>query len=154
MRKKDIDKLDLEILKLLQRDASITNKKLSEKINLSQPPTLARVNALRKKGVILNYKIKVNYEYLRYQVSKTMIVKFKTEDVSKSYRFWVDIPWINGLTISTPDTITSIHTLVANFRAPGEEDFQESLEVIKTFEGLIDIQVLDAEISDDVSNTL
>jgi DNA-binding Lrp family transcriptional regulator len=46
------DRTDRAILRLLQRDASISNVALAEKVNLSPPACLRRVERLREAGLI------------------------------------------------------------------------------------------------------
>jgi Lrp/AsnC family leucine-responsive transcriptional regulator len=50
-----IDRIDLEILRELQRDARLSNVELAERINLSPSPCLARVRSLEQMGVINRY---------------------------------------------------------------------------------------------------
>ncbi len=50
-----LDKIDRNILKILQKTAKITNAKLSEEIGLSPAPTLERVKKLDKSGIIKSY---------------------------------------------------------------------------------------------------
>jgi len=46
------DELDLKILNILQRDASITNQELAQKVHASAPTCLRRVKRLMETGVI------------------------------------------------------------------------------------------------------
>jgi DNA-binding Lrp family transcriptional regulator len=48
----DLDRVDRAILRLLQRDASISNVALSAKVNLSAPACLRRVERLKQAGLI------------------------------------------------------------------------------------------------------
>jgi DNA-binding Lrp family transcriptional regulator len=48
----EIDRTDRAILRLLQRDASISNVALAAKVNLSAPACLRRVDRLKKMGLI------------------------------------------------------------------------------------------------------
>lgn len=50
--KDGLDRTDKAILKALQRDASISNVALAEKVNLSAPACLRRVERLKATGVI------------------------------------------------------------------------------------------------------
>ena len=47
-----LDRTDKSILRLLQRDASLSNVALADKVNLSAPACLRRVERLRKLGLI------------------------------------------------------------------------------------------------------
>lgn len=50
MKKKQIDLLDIAILNILNEHAELNNKQLSEKIGLSESPTLVRVQNLWGRG--------------------------------------------------------------------------------------------------------
>lgn len=50
-----LDNTDLEILKLLQQNARITIKEISEKVHLSTTPVHDRIRRLEKSGVIKQY---------------------------------------------------------------------------------------------------
>jgi Lrp/AsnC family leucine-responsive transcriptional regulator len=51
----DFDAIDIKILNKLQENAKLTNVELSNSINLSPSPCLARVRALERKGVVSRY---------------------------------------------------------------------------------------------------
>jgi Lrp/AsnC family transcriptional regulator, leucine-responsive regulatory protein len=55
-----LDKIDLAILKLLQQNARITVKELSEKVHLSTSPVHERVRRMEQNGVIKQYATLVN----------------------------------------------------------------------------------------------
>lgn len=47
-----IDDIDLQLLDLLQRDASLSNQALAERVNVSPPTCLRRVRRLQEEGII------------------------------------------------------------------------------------------------------
>ncbi len=49
----ELDELDKRILQQLQKDSSLTNQALSEKVHASAPTCLRRVRQLQEQGVIL-----------------------------------------------------------------------------------------------------
>jgi Lrp/AsnC family leucine-responsive transcriptional regulator len=59
-----LDKIDLKILRALQKDGRITNLQLSQDIGLSPAPTLERVKKLESAGVIASYHAAVNEQQL------------------------------------------------------------------------------------------
>jgi Lrp/AsnC family transcriptional regulator, leucine-responsive regulatory protein len=82
-----LDKTDLEILKLLQQNARITIKEVSEKIHLSTTPVHERIKRMEENGVIKQYvtlvdpaKVKKGLMVIVYvslrQHSKTSGAKF------------------------------------------------------------------------------
>ena len=60
----NLDRIDLRILDLLQKDGRISNIKLAEAVNLSPTAALARVQKLTKEGYILGYQAKLNPDLL------------------------------------------------------------------------------------------
>jgi len=50
-----LDKIDRHILRVLQRDARISNQELADKVGLSPSPCLRRVRLLEKSGVLQKY---------------------------------------------------------------------------------------------------
>ena len=50
-----LDSIDISILKLLQKDAKLTNKALSIKLSLSVTAVYERIKKLEKSGIIENY---------------------------------------------------------------------------------------------------
>jgi Lrp/AsnC family leucine-responsive transcriptional regulator len=60
----DLDKIDLNILKIMQENGRITNLQLSQYIGLSPAPTLERVRKLENSGYIKSYHALVDEEKL------------------------------------------------------------------------------------------
>ncbi|MBT3253543.1 MAG: Lrp/AsnC family transcriptional regulator [Candidatus Marinimicrobia bacterium] len=50
-----LDKIDRQILDILQENGRISNAELARRINMSPPPTLERVKKLERHGIIQNY---------------------------------------------------------------------------------------------------
>lgn len=62
--KRLIDRIDLKILKTLQRHARITHTALANEVGLSVTPCKERVKALEAAGVIEGYRAQVNPAHL------------------------------------------------------------------------------------------
>tara|TARA_R110002124_G_scaffold138798_1_gene302785 strand:+ start:1723 stop:2184 length:462 start_codon:yes stop_codon:yes gene_type:complete len=58
----NLDKIDKELLKQLQKDCKQTNKELSSKLNLSVTAIYERIKKLEREGVITNYVSLLNKE--------------------------------------------------------------------------------------------
>lgn len=56
----DIDRIDLKILNVLQKDGRISNLKLAESVALSPTAVLARVQRLSRDGFIVGYEAQLN----------------------------------------------------------------------------------------------
>jgi len=57
---KNIDELDLNILKLLQNDARVPYKTIAEKLSVSVPTVTARVKTLTEKGIIKGFYTEID----------------------------------------------------------------------------------------------
>src|ERR1700744_5458598 len=55
MRGPKLDRIDRQILQLLQADGRMTNIELARRIGISPPPCLRRVGALEQAGLIRGY---------------------------------------------------------------------------------------------------
>ena len=62
--KDKLDRIDLKILRVLQRAGRISNIELSREVNLSAAPCLARVRRLEKSRYITGYRAELNPELL------------------------------------------------------------------------------------------
>ncbi|MBK6951203.1 MAG: Lrp/AsnC family transcriptional regulator [Crocinitomicaceae bacterium] len=65
-----MDQIDLKILDLLQGDAKITAKDLSNRLSLSVTPIYERIRKLEKQGIIKNYVAIIDPE----MVNKSLVV--------------------------------------------------------------------------------
>lgn len=68
------DKIDLNILKILQDSSKITNLDLSKKIGLSPAPTLERVKKLEASGIIKSYHAQVDPQVIGLSVRTFLLV--------------------------------------------------------------------------------
>lgn len=55
MKESQLDEIDRKILRIMSRDARISNQKLAEAVNLSPTPCWNRVKALEEAGFITEY---------------------------------------------------------------------------------------------------
>jgi Lrp/AsnC family leucine-responsive transcriptional regulator len=63
-----LDKLDMAILSILQRDGRILMKDLAEQVGLSLTPCIERVKRMERDGVIMGYHAHVNPQALGLQI--------------------------------------------------------------------------------------
>jgi len=64
----DLAKQDLDILKMLQRDATLSTNEIAERINISQSPCWRRINKLEQDGVIQRRVALLNRDALGMEV--------------------------------------------------------------------------------------
>ncbi len=60
MSRPELDRIDREILEILQQDARITNAALAEKVSLSESACLRRVRALERSGILSGYGARID----------------------------------------------------------------------------------------------
>lgn len=60
----NLDKIDIRILRVLQKDGRISNLKLAEEVHLSPTAVLERVKRLTRDGFILGYEARLNPDKL------------------------------------------------------------------------------------------
>ena len=104
-----IDKTDLAILKILQKNGKITNVQLSMDIGLSPAPTLERVRKLENGGIIESYHAMVNESKLGLTI-KTFILLTLTHHKRSDIK-------------SFKDAINSIDEVVECYHVTGQGDF-------------------------------
>lgn len=75
-----LDKIDLNILTHLQRNARMTNAELAEKVGLSPTPCLRRLRRLENEKVIRGYRTEVDRDVLGLPVTVIILVKLEKED--------------------------------------------------------------------------
>ena len=83
----DLDKIDYQILQMLQENSNITNLSLSKKIGLSPAPTLERVKKLEKNGIIKSYHAVVDAGSVGLGVSTFVMVTLKGHNKENIEKF-------------------------------------------------------------------
>lgn len=58
--KRELDKIDRNILRILQADGRISFTELGEKVGLSTTPCTERVRRLEREGIIMGYNARLN----------------------------------------------------------------------------------------------
>src|SRR3954469_21076551 len=83
----ELDRADLKLLEMLQRDGRITVQALSEAINLSARATLNRVRKLESDGAIEGYRALVSRNVLGEQISVFAEIALKDQRQAAVQRF-------------------------------------------------------------------
>lgn len=63
--KRELDKIDRNILRILQNDGRISFTELGEKVGLSTTPCTERVRRLEREGIIMGYNARLNPQHLK-----------------------------------------------------------------------------------------
>ncbi|GAA0449019.1 MULTISPECIES: Lrp/AsnC family transcriptional regulator [Sphingomonas] len=74
-----LDRIDRQILSLLQEDGRMTNVELAERVGLTAPPCLRRVRALEESGTIGGYHAALNPAQLGYTITVFALVSLRSQ---------------------------------------------------------------------------
>lgn len=80
-----LDKIDLEILKILKKNARTPIKVIAEKVFVSSPTVTTRIEAMEKAGVILGYHARVNPSILGSPVRAFINLEVEPEKKEELY---------------------------------------------------------------------
>jgi Lrp/AsnC family transcriptional regulator, leucine-responsive regulatory protein len=83
----ELDSIDRKILRELQRNGSIRNDALAERVGLSPSPTLRRVKALEEAGYVQSYVALLNPDRLGLGVRVLIEVRLAVQDRDALDRF-------------------------------------------------------------------
>jgi DNA-binding Lrp family transcriptional regulator len=115
---KNLDKIDIDILSALYRDADITNKDLAEMVNIASSTCQERVKRLKKQGVIIGYQCALNLAEFAGHIEAMAAVKMvkHTEVLADKLR----------------DDLLKLPEVIQVFHMGGENDFNVHLAVYNT----------------------
>lgn len=78
---KELDHIDLEIIKLLQKNARTPLKIIAQEVFLSAPAVSARIEKLEKSGIITGYHAQIDPELFGYHIKA--FINLEVEPVQK-----------------------------------------------------------------------
>jgi len=147
MRKKSIDEKDIEIINILQRDATLTNKDLSEKVDLSQGPTLTRVKILFEKKVFIGYNALIDYNYFGYSINSYGIVTILGEGLDTFISKLLGIKNIIDVHLLTPQETNTEKTKTIAFliMAKSIVEVESIMNEIKSIPDIIEFKFYKSE---------
>ena len=73
------DRIDRQIMALLQDDGRMTNVELAERVGLTAPPCLRRVRALEEAGAIRGYHAALDPAQLGYTITVFAMVSLRSQ---------------------------------------------------------------------------
>ena len=85
--KRQLDRIDRQIVDLLQKDARTSNKALADRVGLAPSTCLARVARLVETGVIRGFHADVAPDAVGFPLQAIVFVQFQTHDAAKVERF-------------------------------------------------------------------
>lgn len=109
MKSSKLDKTDLKILEILQKDGRITNQKLAEEVSLSPSSCLQRMRRLEQEGVIQSYHASLNLDSIARHIMCIATVSLRNHTQEEFNAF--------------ESLIKAIPEVVECFTVSGESDF-------------------------------
>ena len=87
-----MDKIDRQIINMLQENARVSLKQMSQACYISSPAIAARISKLEKNGVITGYHTVVNMEKLDYHVKAFIQLQLEPRQKKEFYPYVQSIP--------------------------------------------------------------
>ncbi len=87
----NLDNKDIQLLRLLQKDAKLTVKELAKEVNLSPSPVFERVKRLEQEGYIKKYAAVLDAEKLNMGLIVYCQLKLKSNDAYLAVEFEQEI---------------------------------------------------------------
>lgn len=93
-----LDKIDVKLLRILQRDSNLTTKEIAAKVNLSSTPVFERVRRLEKEGFIKRYVALLDAEKLDKNLCIMCNVRLKQHNGTLGREFMAAVNAIPEIT--------------------------------------------------------
>nr|WP_275976002.1 Lrp/AsnC family transcriptional regulator [Geothrix oryzisoli] len=111
----DLDRIDCDILNLLQKDARLSNKELAAAVGLAPSSCLARVQRLRSEGVLRGAHAEVDPQALGVGLQALIAVQLRQHSRAQVKAFWKHA-------LGLPEVLSVFHVA-------GTHDFQVHVAV-------------------------
>lgn len=121
-----LDQKDLAILKLLQQNARITVKEISDKVNLSTTPVYERIKRMEETGVIKQYATLVDHAKVKKGLMVICYVSLKQHNKMAGAKFI--------------KTIQEMNEVIECYNISGEFDFMLKV-VVENMDAYYDFHV-------------
>lgn len=76
-----VDELDLQILKILRKDARLSYREIAKRLNIAAGTVQHRISRMEKDGTITDYHAHVDYSKLGYGISALIGMMVKRPDL-------------------------------------------------------------------------
>jgi Lrp/AsnC family leucine-responsive transcriptional regulator len=128
-----LDKVDCELLEILQQQGRTKRNELAEKVGLSLPAVSERLRKLEEEGIIEGYYTKLNYKKLGKDITAYIIV---TIDTSKHFPNFLE-HILKSDEIQECHAITGEGTHLLKVRIENTEALEKLLSKIQSWQGVL-----------------
>ena len=134
---RDLDSVDMKILKMLIKDGRTTLEDISEEVGLSTSGVRRRIKILERRGVLKGYTAKVDPEKAGYDVAAFLNIDVKSSEVRRVAGI---LKRCSG--VCEIHKTTGNHGLIAKVRAEDRGEISEFVEDrVSTYEGVKDVEI-------------
>ena len=127
-----IDKIDLEILKILSNDSKITFQDIAKKLDVSNTTIHVRVKRMQRLGVIKNFTITIDYNKLGFNY--TCYMGIFLDKASQYEKVLVQLKMIGNIT--GMDFTTGKSSIFCKIRAQDSNDARKVIAKIHKISGV------------------
>jgi Lrp/AsnC family transcriptional regulator, leucine-responsive regulatory protein len=133
---KDLDRIDLQILKELQANGRLTMAELAEKVALSSSPCWRRVQLLEEAGFIEGYHARLSRKLLGLGVHGFVSVRMREHSLATVEAFEQTVFALPGAIAC--HTLSGTYDYQIELVAADHESFAKLCREIRTFPGVTD----------------
>ena len=92
---RELDELDLKILRLLQNDARISLKSIAERVFVSTPTVAARIEEMTERGIIKGYYTEIDNSVFENVIKAYIDMEVSPSIKEKLYEYLRAAPQVN-----------------------------------------------------------
>ena len=81
-----MDSIDMQLIKIIEKEGRISHEELSKRLNLSRPAIHNRVNKLEEQEIISGYKATINWVKLGYTTNALVSLRVRTTNYDNMLR--------------------------------------------------------------------
>lgn len=132
-----MDKIDRQIINMLQKNARASLKEMSQACYISSPAIAARINKLEKNGIITGYHTDVNLEKINYHVKAFIQLQLEPSQKKEFY------PYIQGIpNVIECNCVTGDYSEVMEVVFPSTADLDDFINTIQSRFGKTSTQIV------------
>jgi len=144
-----MDEINTAILRILQRNARISNKEIAEKVHVSPPVITSRIKKLEEDKVIIGYRAVVNAAKLNKAVMARINVKVSAEKRSELVAELINIP-----NVVSYEHVTGIYSLSLKALTADMHELERLIEKLQKYGETETLMILSNNMADELIYTL
>lgn len=124
----EMDKIDMQIISLLQKNARTPLKELAAKVYLSAPAVSSRIDKLEQQGIINGYNVEVDRQKLGYSITAFISLELPADRKPEFYPFVESCP--NVIECSC---VTGVYSMLIKVAFPTTQDLDAFIGRLQRF---------------------